>query len=177
MKDRKGKQALVEPLKTLRAVKWQRHPRVILTFRVGEVSLQATKVSIGKVTKAIERAPRTLVQVLSPPMKLLMAKVGYGTITTIDQAANMVCKAPSKASDGHNENAEDITKSPTKKGKATKRLCLKVMKARHPTPSSMKVPSIETFSLLLEEYVPLECKEELFQETFRTALNNLSMYW
>lgn len=52
-------------------------------------------------------------------------------------------------------------RSLAKKGKARKRFCLKVMKARRPVPFGIRVPSMEACSLLLEKYVLLEYVEEL----------------
>ena len=59
---------------------------------------------------------------------------------------------------------------PTKKGKASRRFRPKVMKARQPVLSGIRVPSTEIYSKLLEEYMHPKYKEELLQEAF---MNNV----
>lgn len=88
----------------------------------------------------------------------------------------MVCKASSEASDGHSGNVEDITRSSTRKGKVAKRFYPKVMKVRRLAPSGIRVSSVKTCSLLLEEYVHLEYKEELLQEAFTNSASDSSMH-
>lgn len=79
----------------------------------------------------------------------------------IVQAISEVHKISSEASDGHSKNVEDVTRSHIGKGNSAKRFYPKVMKARWLAPSDIRVLSMETCHLLLEEYIFIEYKEEL----------------
>lgn len=46
-----------------------------------------------------------------------MVEVGYGIVLSMDQAASRIHKAPSKFSDSHSGNVEEVAESLTKKGK------------------------------------------------------------
>lgn len=119
---------------------------------------------VGDAAKAIEGFLEVLGAGAKSVSKVAkMAEIGCGIITIIDQATSGVYEASSNARDDHdgNVNAKDIIRSPAKKDKATKRFRPTMMKAGWLAPFNIRFPSIETCSLLLEEYMPPEYKEEL----------------
>lgn len=139
--------------------------------RVGEASSQVINTLVGEVVKvAMEtaaiagevvkmadealEAPHRVVETADEAAK--MVEVGYGIITTIDQATSGVHGAPNEASDSHSSHVVEVTMLPARKDRASRRHYPKVMKARRPTVSSLKTPKREAYFSMLEKYVPSE---------------------
>lgn len=98
-----------------------------------------TATAIGEATRIVEEASEVPYRAMETTDKAVeMVKLGCGTIAIVDQAMNKVCGAPSEASDGHSGNVEGATMLPARKGKASRRHHLKVMKVRRSTMSNLK---------------------------------------
>lgn len=98
-------------------------------------------------------------------------EAGCGTIASCHRSGRKRIRwSLSEASDGHSGNAEDVVGLLARKGKATRRFCPNVMKARRPALSIIRALGAETYHSLLEEYVSPKHKEELFQEAILDSI-------
>lgn len=82
----------------------------------------------------------------------------------LDQSTSGIHRALSEISEGHNRNVEEVVKPSMKRGKTSRRYLPKVMKARLPAASKLKTPDGETCHSMLKNFLPLEFREELFEE-------------
>lgn len=166
--------------------------RVYPTLGRGEASLSAIHTSIGEATSGGSKvvwlideaarmasdATRVAKKTLAAPLKdsgatskdVEIMEVGCGTVTTMDQVASGIHGTLSKASDSHSENIEEAIRLPVRKGKASKKYCPKLMKARLLVTSNSRILGIESCHSLLEEYVPSKYKEELLQEAILDSI-------
>lgn len=90
--------------------------------------------------------------------------VDCGAITVVDQAMSGVYGVPSEASDGHSGHAKRVTMLLVKKGRSSRRHCLKVVKEKWQAASGLKTPDRKTCFSMLEKYMSFEFREELLQE-------------
>lgn len=116
---------------------------------------------VGEVDKVTAETPKTPCKDVRAISKDAKMKVGCSMIMIMDQATSRVHRAPREASDGHNKIVEDAIESHMRKGKASRKYCPKVRKARWLATSDIKIPGMEICHSLLEEYIPPKYKELL----------------